>query len=282
MVIIISVSWSTNNICHIWQIIFVISGSFWLIDFPPHRESYLPACLYAWDFSLDARHCELLVASCILFNISELCFNKKLSYLETVWSFQSFLIYLSFIFYWSIVELQHFVNYCCAAKWLSFSHIHSFSFSPPLWFIIGYWIQFPVPSSRTLLLTLSIYNSLHLLTPNSYPYPLPPPFPLATTHQSRTNFSSWLWHYPSKYLASCVYKFVFFFFFLFTQAGGNTSPVWFLEAVPLLLLLALPQPQAVSQRVLRTHLKPGSRAAPGRPHSPSWKYFLIKAIPVHT
>ena len=267
MVIIISVSWSTN------YIISVISGSYWLIGFPPHHEPYLPACLYAWYFSLDARHCELLVYLWALF-------REKIKLLGNSLIFSKLpCIFIYFIFHWSLVELQCFVNYCCAAKWLSYSHIHSFSYSPPLWFIIGYWIQFPVPSRRTLLLTVSIYNSLHLLTPNSYSYPLPPPFPLADTRQSRTNFSSWLRYCPSKYLASYVYK-VFFFFL--TQPGGNTNPVWFPEAVLLLLLLALPQPQAVSSPVLSTHVKPGSRAAPGRPHSPSWKYFLIKAIPVHT
>ena len=47
-------------------------------------------------------------------------------------------------------------------------YIHSSSYSFPLWFITGYWIQFPVLYSRTLLFIHSLYTSLHLLiqTPN--------------------------------------------------------------------------------------------------------------------
>ena len=45
-----------------------------------------------------------------------------------------------------------------------------------LWFITGYWTQFPLLYSRTLLFIYSIYNSLHLLISNCqsiFPYPLP-------------------------------------------------------------------------------------------------------------
>ena len=38
----------------------------------------------------------------------------------------------------------------------------------------------PCAYSRTSLLIHSICNSLHLLTPNTQPIPLPPPFLLAT------------------------------------------------------------------------------------------------------
>ena len=57
-------------------------------------------------------------------------------------------------------------------------YIHSFSYSFPLWFITGYWIQFPALYSRILLFIHSIYNSLHLLIPNSQLTPPPLPFPL--------------------------------------------------------------------------------------------------------
>ena len=39
----------------------------------------------------------------------------------------------------------------------------TFSYSFALWFITGYWIQFPVLHSRTLLFILPICNSLYLL-----------------------------------------------------------------------------------------------------------------------
>ena len=51
-------------------------------------------------------------------------------------------------------------------------YIHSSSYSP-LWFITGYWIQFPVLYGRTLLFMHSVYNNLHLLIPNPHCLPLP-------------------------------------------------------------------------------------------------------------
>jgi len=42
------------------------------------------------------------------------------------------------------------------------------SFQALMWFITGYWIQFPVLYSRTLLFIHSGYISLHLLIPNSH------------------------------------------------------------------------------------------------------------------
>ena len=58
-----------------------------------------------------------------------------------------FLLQCSFrkIFHWSIVDLQCCVNFCCIAKWRSYTYtyihthkyIYSFSYSFPLWFITG-------------------------------------------------------------------------------------------------------------------------------------------------
>ena len=45
-----------------------------------------------------------------------------------------------------------------------YTYIHFFL---PLWLIKGYWIYFPVLYSRILLWIHSVYNSLHLLLPNS-------------------------------------------------------------------------------------------------------------------
>ena len=52
-------------------------------------------------------------------------------------------------------------------------HIYYFSYSFPLQFITGYWIQFPVLYTRFLLLIHPTYTSLYLLIPNSQSSPRP-------------------------------------------------------------------------------------------------------------
>ena len=76
------------------------------------------------------------------------------------------------LFYWSIVDLQCCANFCCTAEWFSYTCTYIlFHILFPLWLTLGYRIQFPVLYSRTLLFIHSIYNSLHLLTPNSQSIP---------------------------------------------------------------------------------------------------------------
>ena len=57
-----------------------------------------------------------------------------------------------------------------------YTYRHYFSCHFPSWLITGFWIQFPVLYSKTLLLLHSIYNSLHSLISNSqsFPHPLSP------------------------------------------------------------------------------------------------------------
>ena len=57
-------------------------------------------------------------------------------------------------------------------------YIYSFSYSFPLWFFIGYCMQFPVLYSMILLFIHSVYNSFHLLIPNAQYFPPPPPLTL--------------------------------------------------------------------------------------------------------
>ena len=42
-------------------------------------------------------------------------------------------------FYWSIVDLECCVNFCCIAKWLSCTNAYNLFYSFSLWFITGYW-----------------------------------------------------------------------------------------------------------------------------------------------
>ena len=77
--------------------------------------------------------------------------------------------------YWSIVDLQHCVNFCCTAKWLSYTYIHSH-------ILFHYRLSQDI-EHRSLCYTvvpccLSILYILVCIclsqTPNpSFPYPLP-------------------------------------------------------------------------------------------------------------
>ena len=46
-----------------------------------------------------------------------------------------------------------------------------FFYSFPSWFLTGYWVEFPVLYSGTLLCIQPVCNSLHPLTSNSQPFP---------------------------------------------------------------------------------------------------------------
>ena len=61
------------------------------------------------------------------------------------------------LFYWKIVDTQCHLHFCCKEGWLSFMHTHTFSYYFPLWFIKGYWIQFPGLYSRA-------FSSVQLLS----------------------------------------------------------------------------------------------------------------------
>ena len=64
-------------------------------------------------------------------------------------------------------------NLYCIAKWLSYTYIDILKYSFPLWFITGYWIEFLVLYSRTLLFIHPLYTSLHLLNQSSQCFPPP-------------------------------------------------------------------------------------------------------------
>ena len=79
-------------------------------------------------------------------------------------------------------------------KWLSYTYICSF----PLWFIIRYWIQFPILESKTSLfihpIYIYIYISLHLLIPNFQCWPPTPTLLLTTTNLFSMSVTLFLFH----------------------------------------------------------------------------------------
>ena len=83
--------------------------------------------------------------------------NKGLS---KYWRGQGGICCFAFFFYWSTVGLQHCVNFFCAAKWLDYTWIYSFSHSYSWWSVTGYWIQVPVLYSRSLLSIHPIHDNI--------------------------------------------------------------------------------------------------------------------------
>ena len=73
----------------------------------------------------------------------------------------------SFLLYSKVIQLS-----VCVCVYM-YIYIYTFLYSFPLWFITGYWIEFPVLYNRNWLFIHPLYNSLHLSqTPNPFlPHP---------------------------------------------------------------------------------------------------------------
>ena len=77
-------------------------------------------------------------------------------------------IYLFLInFYWSIIDLQCCVSFCCIAKWVgyTYTYIPSFLDSIPVEVTTEYWVEFPVLYSRSLLVIYFTYSSVDMYIP---------------------------------------------------------------------------------------------------------------------
>ena len=86
----------------------------------------------------------------------------------------------------------------CVCVWYNmyvyYTYIYSFSHSFLLWFVMKYWIEFPVVCIRTLLFIHPIYNRLHLLVQNSQPFPPLPLICLGTTSLFSGSVPMFLFH----------------------------------------------------------------------------------------
>ena len=69
--------------------------------------------------------------------------------------------------YWCIVDFQCCINFCCTAKWLSYTHVYIL-FNIPLHYGLSQGIGWnPLCSAVGPCCVSILYNSLRLLTPNS-------------------------------------------------------------------------------------------------------------------
>ena len=79
------------------------------------------------------------------------------------------LFFFMYFFYWSLVDLQCCVNFCQTAEWLSFAHTCILFCYFPLWFILGYWRQFPgyTVSSQSFQLCWTLCDPVDSSPPES-------------------------------------------------------------------------------------------------------------------
>ena len=62
---------------------------------------------------------------------------KNLLYIQPLRNLFLSFFNLLFKFYGSIVDVQRCADFCCMTKWFNYTRIDTFSYSSPLWFIIG-------------------------------------------------------------------------------------------------------------------------------------------------
>ena len=105
-----------------------------------------------------------------------------------------FLIFKNLL-YWSVIDLQWCVNFCCTVKWFNHVYIHmieyiyrlniyiynSFLCSFPQWLVTGYWVQSPVLCSGAVCFCI-LYIIVCICWPH-IPVHTPPSF-LLGNHKS--------------------------------------------------------------------------------------------------
>ena len=93
---------------------------------------------------------------------------------ESSYSLTLFLYLINF--YWSTIDVQCCVSFCCTAKWISYTYTytHSFLDSIPIQVITEYWVDFPVLYSRFLLVIYFVYSRVSMSVPISQFIPRTP------------------------------------------------------------------------------------------------------------
>jgi len=132
-----------------------------------------------WHLGSFTVACKLLVAACgIQFpeqgSNSTLC-NGSVEFLSH-WTTKQVPIYFFFLnfIYFIEVQLIYNVNFYSIAMWFSYTHTHIYTHIYILFHILFHYglsqaIKYTALYSKTLLFIHYIYNSLHLLIPNSLP-----------------------------------------------------------------------------------------------------------------
>ena len=176
----------------------MLSNWYLLSEWPKEKADYFISQKSKW------KHLEYLIKqrsernTCCVGNIlfvECLCTKKQtaeLCRIQTkkqilVFSFNRFTIFLFnhvkqqytvFFFYWSIIYLQCWVNFCYTAKWLSFIYIHTFF----IFFSIMVYLRIlnivPCAIQSDLVVHSFYINSFHVLIPNSQSIARSPHIPL--------------------------------------------------------------------------------------------------------
>ena len=100
--------------------------------------------VWIWLLTLVPGHTAFFLSACVSANGPLIELSSQEEVAEDVSPSNLFLIN----FYWTVVDLQCCISFCCTAKWISYTHTYE------------YWVEFPVLYSRFLLVIYFISSSV--------------------------------------------------------------------------------------------------------------------------